>query len=66
MSAKNSAMVPSGNFKTEGEPAGTGSSNQVEPNNSSIIATIQDHDERELAQLGYKQVRDCSSSCLIA
>lgn len=59
MSAKDSSMVPSRNLKTEGQLARARSLNHVEPNDSSIIATIQDHDERELAQMGYKQVRGC-------
>lgn len=60
MSAKGSSIVAPGNSKTEGQRAPSESSNHVEHHDSSLIATIQDHDERELAQLGYKQV--CNNS----
>lgn len=65
MSAKRLSIVPPENAKTEAPRPRTGSSNHVEPNDSSIIVAIQDHDERELAQMGYKQVRNRSSSDLI-
>lgn len=65
MSTKDSLIVLPGNSKTQGQLAGTVSSNHVDPNDSSLIATIQDHDERELAQMGYKQVCNISSSGLI-
>ena len=58
MSAKDSSMVPSRSSKTVSQLGTNGSSNHVEPSESSLIATIQNHDERELAQMGYKQVRD--------
>lgn len=59
MSAKDSSMVASRSLKTESQLGTNRASNHVEPSESSRIATIQNHDERELAQMGYKQVRDC-------
>jgi hypothetical protein len=48
-------MVPSRQLKPPTQLARTRSVNQVQPSDLSLIATIQDHDERELAQMGYKQ-----------
>jgi hypothetical protein len=57
MLTKDSSIVPSRMGKTKSQVAVTRSSNHVEPSDPSIFAAIQDPDERELAQMGYKQVR---------
>ena len=62
MSGKDLSIAATGNSKNEDQLTRAGPSNHVEPNDSSLIATIQDHDERELAQMGYKQVCHYSSS----
>lgn len=58
MSHKDSSIVPSRMGTTKSQVAVTNSSNHAEPGVPSIFAAIEDPDERELAQMGYKQVRD--------
>lgn len=65
MTTKDSSAAPPSNPKIQRQPVGIRALNHVEPNNSSVIATIQDHDERELAQMGYKQVGDFGFSSLV-